>query len=141
MMVLLNSVLDSKMIVKFTGFNTNDLGKRFIYIPPQHPPLFYNTQTSCNLLAYHVVIRIIGGENVSLSTCSVFEVFLAVLVGVGLLLLSVLGVIGDLLVAINLAGAAGFISGLIGVIGLLAVLLFAYCIFRRIWRCCFGSHC
>lgn len=63
MLVLLNSVLDSKIIVKFTGFNTNDLGKCFIYIPPQHPPLFYNIQTSFNPHAYDMVIKIFGGEN------------------------------------------------------------------------------
>jgi hypothetical protein len=86
-----------------------------------------------------MVIKIIGGENVSLSTCSVFEVFLAVLVGVGLVLLSIFDVVGGLLYF--LGSAAGIINGLVGVIGLLAVLLFAYCIFKRIWRCCFGSRC
>jgi hypothetical protein len=87
-----------------------------------------------------MVIKIIGGENVSLSTCSVFEVFLGVLVGVGLVLLSYFGVIASLLAFLG-GGTATVLSGIIGVIGLLAVLLFAYCIFRRIWRCCFGSRC
>jgi hypothetical protein len=40
MLVLLNSVLDSKMVVKFTGFNTNDLGKCSIYILHNIRPFF-----------------------------------------------------------------------------------------------------
>jgi hypothetical protein len=72
------------------------------------------------------------------AACSVFELFLGVLVGVGLILLAKFGLIGFVL-----GGAlfAGTISTIVGIIGLIVVILFAYCIIRRLWRCCFGGRC
>ncbi|RSD26867.1 ABC transporter [Mesobacillus subterraneus] len=71
------------------------------------------------------------------AACSVFELFLGVLVGIGLILLVAFGVIAGLLS--GLGAAAGTIAAIIGIIALILVLLFAYCIFRRLWRCCFGG--
>ncbi len=73
------------------------------------------------------------------AACSVFELFLGVLVGVGLILLSYFGLITLLLAA--LGGLAATINTIIGVIGLIVVILFAYCILRRLWSCCFGGRC
>ncbi|WP_158651463.1 ABC transporter [Mesobacillus jeotgali] len=72
------------------------------------------------------------------AACSVFELFLGVLVGVGLILLSYFGLIGFVLGG---AAWAGSISTIVGIIGVIVVILFAYCIIRRLWRCCFGGRC
>lgn len=72
------------------------------------------------------------------AACSVFELFLGVLLGVGLILLSYFGLIGFVLGG---AALAGTISTIVGIIGFIVVILFAYCIIRRLWRCCFGGGC
>ena len=72
------------------------------------------------------------------AACSVFELFLGVLLGVGLILLSYFGLIGFILGGTALAGT---ISTIVGIIGFIVVILFAYCIIRRLWRCCFGGGC
>lgn len=73
------------------------------------------------------------------AACSVFELFLGVLVGVGLILLSTFGLVAGILAF--LGPVAATIGTIIGVIGLIVVILFAYCIIRRLWRCCFGGRC
>jgi hypothetical protein len=73
------------------------------------------------------------------AACSVFELFLAVLVGVGLILLSAFGVVAEILAF--LGGLAITLNTIVGVIGVIVVILFAYCIIRRLWRCCFGGRC
>ena len=71
--------------------------------------------------------------------CSVFEIFLGVLVGLIWLLLAILGVVGDLLGLIGIVGGlAEIITIIIALLGFLAVLLLGFCILRRVWRCCFG---
>lgn len=73
------------------------------------------------------------------ATCSIFDLFLGILVAVGLVLLSFFGLIAALLTALGLGPAlAATIGTIIGVLALILVLLFAFCIFRRLWRCCFG---
>ncbi|MEW8969340.1 ABC transporter [Mesobacillus jeotgali] len=72
------------------------------------------------------------------AACSVFELFLGVLLGVGLILLSYFGLIGFVFGG---AALAGTISTIVGIIGFIVVILFAYCIIRRLWRCCFGGGC
>ncbi|MBS8266479.1 ABC transporter [Mesobacillus boroniphilus] len=73
------------------------------------------------------------------AACSVFDLFLGVLVGAGLILLSYFGVIAVVLAW--LGSFAATVNTAVGVIGIIAVILFAYCIFRRLWRCCFGGRC
>lgn len=73
------------------------------------------------------------------AACSVFELFLGVLVGVGLVLLSIFGLVGTLLA--GLGAFAATLNTIVGVLVLIAVILFAFCIFRRLWRCCFGRQC
>jgi hypothetical protein len=73
------------------------------------------------------------------AACSVFELFLGVLLGVGLILLAKFGLVGFVLY--GLGTLAGTLSTIIGIIGLIVVILFAYCIIRRLWRCCFGGKC
>jgi hypothetical protein len=73
------------------------------------------------------------------AACSVFELFLGILVGVGLILLSFFGVVALLLA--GLGALAGTLNTIVGVLGLIVVILFAFCIFRRLWRCCFGGRC
>ncbi|WP_041966816.1 hypothetical protein [Mesobacillus selenatarsenatis] len=73
------------------------------------------------------------------AACSVFELFLGVLLGVGLILLSTFGLVAAILA--GLGALAGTLNTILGVIGLIVVILFAYCIIRRLWRCCFGGRC
>lgn len=73
--------------------------------------------------------------------CSAFEVFLGVLGGAILLLLAFFGIIFKFLIHILGYGAAIFINGAVGVLGLIALILFAICLFKRLWRCCFGRKC
>lgn len=72
------------------------------------------------------------------AACSVFELFLGILVGVGLILLARFGLVGFVLGGLGLAGT---VSTIVGIIGFIVVILFAYCIIRRLWRCCFGGGC
>lgn len=72
------------------------------------------------------------------AACSVFDLFLGILVGVGLILLSKFGLIAAVLYW--LGPFAITVNTAIGVIGLIAVILFVYCLFRRLWRCCFGGR-
>ncbi|CAM3901751.1 ABC transporter [Mesobacillus thioparans] len=74
------------------------------------------------------------------AACSVFDLFLAVLVGVGLILLSTFGLVAAVLAVLGAAFAA-IVNTIVGIIGLIVVLLFAYCLLRRLWRCCFGGRC
>jgi hypothetical protein len=75
------------------------------------------------------------------SGCSVFDVFLGVLTGLIWFLLAALGVIDDALDAIGLGSLADIASIFFGVVGLLAILLFGICLFKRVWHCCFGGGC
>jgi uncharacterized membrane protein YuzA (DUF378 family) len=75
------------------------------------------------------------------STCSVFDVFLGVLTGLIWFLLAVLGVITQALVAIGLGSLASFVSIFFGVVGFFAILLFGFCLFQKVWDCCFGRRC
>ncbi|MBT2680655.1 ABC transporter [Bacillus sp. ISL-35] len=70
------------------------------------------------------------------AACSVFDLFLGILVGVGLILLSYFGLVAVLLAA--LGALATTINTIVGVIGLIVVILFAYCLIRMLWSCCFG---
>jgi hypothetical protein len=82
------------------------------------------------------------GNGVSRIACSVFDVFLGVLTGLIWFLLAFFQTITQFLVAIGIgAGIAAFINGVIGFLGLLAVVLFGICLFRRIWGCCFSRDC
>lgn len=76
------------------------------------------------------------------SGCSVFDVFLGVLTGLIWFLLAVLGVIADAFSLIGLVGPlASFVSIFFGVVGFFAILLFGFCLFKRVWHCCFGGGC
>ncbi|WP_139378289.1 ABC transporter [Mesobacillus jeotgali] len=70
------------------------------------------------------------------AACSVFELFLGILVGVGLVLLSFFGVVGTILAV--LGPLAVTLNTIVGILGLIVVILFAFCLLRRLWRCCFG---
>jgi hypothetical protein len=71
------------------------------------------------------------------AACSVFDLFLGILVGVGLILLSTFGLVAAVLA--GLGALAGTINTIVGIIGLIVVILFAYCLIRMLWRCCFGG--
>jgi hypothetical protein len=73
------------------------------------------------------------------AACSVAELFFGILVGVGLVLLSFFGVVATILA--GLGALAATLNTIVGILGLLVVILFAFCIFRRLWRCCFGNGC
>nr|WP_050180574.1 hypothetical protein [Domibacillus robiginosus] len=75
-------------------------------------------------------------------TCSIFEVFLGFLVGVVFLLLTVLGtpsLITGFFVLIGLGGIGTIFNIIIAALGFLATFFFGLCIFKRVWRCCFGK--
>ncbi|QOR67115.1 ABC transporter [Cytobacillus suaedae] len=69
------------------------------------------------------------------STCSIFELFLAFLAGVICFLLSVLGFITTLIGLVIPGGFGAIVSLIVGIIGLLVLLLFGFCIFKKVWRC------
>ncbi|WNS79412.1 ABC transporter [Domibacillus sp. DTU_2020_1001157_1_SI_ALB_TIR_016] len=74
--------------------------------------------------------------------CSIFEMFLGFLVGVVLLLLTVWGTTPAIpgffsLLGLETIGATFTI--IIAILGFLVSLLFGLCIFKRVWRCCFGK--
>lgn len=71
--------------------------------------------------------------------CSAIELFFGILVGVGLALLSFFGVITTILAGLGTLAAT--LNTIVGVIGIVAVLLFAFCLFRRLWHCCFSRRC
>lgn len=72
------------------------------------------------------------------TSCSIWDVFLAFLAGVILLLLVKFGIIYAVLSILQLSGIATILNFIVGLLGILAVILFVICIFRRVWRCCFG---
>ncbi|MGR3764529.1 ABC transporter [Rossellomorea sp. NS-SX7] len=74
-------------------------------------------------------------------SCSVFDIFLGVLTGLIWFLLAALEVITDAFALIGLVGGfADFVAIFIGVVGFLAIVLFGFCLFRKIWHCCFGRR-
>lgn len=72
------------------------------------------------------------------SKCSILELFLGFLTGVVWLLLSVLGVVTGFVGLLALGAIGTVLNIVIAIIGFLATLLFGVCIFKRVWRCCFG---
>jgi uncharacterized membrane protein len=88
-------------------------------------------------------IIMIGGEIMSLnhSNCSVFEIFLGVLVGLIWFLVGALGLVAGVLDGLLGGAAAGTIGVIVAVIGLIILLLLGYCILRKVWGCCFGRSC
>jgi hypothetical protein len=69
-----------------------------------------------------------------MSNGQVFGIFLGFLTGVIWMLLSVLGVIGDVLAIFNLGSLTTILNFLIALIGFLASLLFGLGIFKKVWQ-------
>jgi hypothetical protein len=70
------------------------------------------------------------------SSCGIFGVFLGFLTGVIWVLLVLFGVIADALAIFSLGALATILNFLFALIGFLALLLFGFCIFKKVWNCC-----
>jgi hypothetical protein len=81
---------------------------------------------------------LLGGEMMGHSSFNSFDIFLAFLTGILMILLVFFGVITSLLATLGLGAIVGLILNfIVGLLGILAVLIFGFCILKKAWYSCF----